>query len=93
LNYKKTANYLCFSNQKNNSASQDRSTEGLEKQPKDKDKVMPKNKKIIFTGHFVEWFLMNLGLTFLSFITFGIGFFYQIWWNQKYLFTNLEIER
>jgi uncharacterized membrane protein YjgN (DUF898 family) len=51
-----------------------------------------KTKKIIFTGSFVEYFLMNLGLTVLSMFTFGLAFFYQAYWNMKYFASNLEIE-
>lgn len=49
-------------------------------------------KKVYFTGKFGEYFLMNIGLTVLSLITFGLGFFYQVYWNQKYFVDHLEIE-
>jgi len=51
-----------------------------------------KNKKILFTGKFGEYFIMNLGLTVLSILTLGIGFIYQTYWNMKYFVSKLEIE-
>lgn len=51
-----------------------------------------KTKRILFTGHFGEYFLMNLGLSVLSILTLGIGFIYQAYWNMKYFVSKLEIE-
>ena len=50
------------------------------------------SKKIIFTGGFGEYFLISLGLLFLSTITFGIALPYWIYWSFKYFFTKLEID-
>jgi len=51
-----------------------------------------KNKKIIFTGDFWEYFFKTIGLAILSFITVGILLPYFIWWQAKYFFSHLEIE-
>ena len=50
-------------------------------------------EKIKYTGKFTEYFFMNLGLTFLSILTLGIGFIYQSYWNKKYFFEHLEINK
>ena len=51
-----------------------------------------KRGKIIFTGHFMEYFLMSLALFFLSILTLGILFPYYAYWNFKYFFKNMELE-
>lgn len=48
--------------------------------------------KIIFTGHFMEYFVMSIGLIILSIITLGIMLPYYMYWNFKYFFKNMEIE-
>jgi uncharacterized membrane protein YjgN (DUF898 family) len=48
--------------------------------------------KIIFKGHFFEYFLMSLGLLVLSFVTLGIMLPYFVYWQMKYFVANLEIE-
>jgi uncharacterized membrane protein YjgN (DUF898 family) len=48
--------------------------------------------KIVFTGHFLEYFIMSLGLLLLCVITFGIALPYYAYWNFKYFFSNMEIE-
>ena len=50
------------------------------------------SKKIKFTGHFGEYFIMSLGLLVLSIITLGIAFPYWGYWSLKYFFTHLEID-
>ena len=49
-------------------------------------------KNIKFTGNFWEYFIYNIGLSVLTFITFGLAIFYQIYWNQKYFVDHLQIE-
>lgn len=51
-----------------------------------------KKGKVIFTGGFGEYFIMSLGLLFLSIITLGLAFPYWAYWSFKYFFTHLEIE-
>ena len=48
--------------------------------------------KIVFTGGFGEYFIMSLGLLFLSVITLGLAFPYWAYWSFKYFFTHLEVE-
>jgi uncharacterized membrane protein YjgN (DUF898 family) len=47
--------------------------------------------KIVFTGHFMEYFIMTIGLIVLSIITFGLGLPYLVYWQAKYFFTRMEI--
>ena len=47
--------------------------------------------KIKFTGHFMEYFLMNIALFILTVITLGLALPYLSYWNFKYFFTHLEI--
>lgn len=51
-----------------------------------------KKGKIVFTGHFMEYFLMSLGLLVLSFVTLGLALPYYVYWSAKYFFTHMEIE-
>lgn len=46
--------------------------------------------KIKYTGTFLDWFLWNLFLVFLTVVTLGIALPYMIYWNQKYFFEHLE---
>ena len=48
--------------------------------------------KIVFTGHFMEYFIMSLGLLVLSVITFGLALPYYFYWNFKYFFSKMELE-
>ncbi len=48
--------------------------------------------KIIFTGNFLEYFVISIALMILSLITFGIAAPYWVYWSFKYFFTNMEIE-
>ena len=48
--------------------------------------------KIVFTGHFLEYFIMSLGLILLSLITLGLALPYYAYWNFKYFFSNMEVE-
>lgn len=48
--------------------------------------------KIVFTGHFLEYFIMSLGLLLLSIITLGLALPYFAYWNFKYFFTHMDIE-
>jgi uncharacterized membrane protein YjgN (DUF898 family) len=48
--------------------------------------------KIIFTGHFIDYFLKCIGLTILTICTFGLFWPYFSYWKVKYLVSNLEIE-
>jgi uncharacterized membrane protein YjgN (DUF898 family) len=50
-----------------------------------------KKSKIVFTGHFFEYFIMSIGLLALSIITLGILFPYYVYWSAKYFFTHMEI--
>ncbi|MFM2207190.1 MAG: hypothetical protein RL213_1165 [Bacteroidota bacterium] len=50
------------------------------------------NKKIVFKGEFVEYFLMALGLCVLTLLTLGIALPYLIYWSNRYFFTKLEID-
>ena len=49
-------------------------------------------KKVIFTGHFGEFFLKALGLLVLTIVTFGIAGVYFAYWNAEYFVRHLEIE-
>lgn len=49
-------------------------------------------RKINFTGGFIEYFLISLGLLVLSAITFGIALPYYIYWSFKYFFSKLELD-
>lgn len=51
-----------------------------------------KKGKVIFKGHFGEYFVMSLGLMLLSVITFGLATPYWMYWSFKYFFTKLEID-
>ena len=51
-----------------------------------------KKGKIIFEGHFLEYFIMSIGLLILSVLTFGILLPYYVYWNFKYFFTKMTIE-
>lgn len=51
-----------------------------------------KTGRIVFTGHFLEYFIMTLGLLVLSVITFGIALPYLFYWQFKYFFTHMEIQ-
>lgn len=51
-----------------------------------------KNARVIFTGHFAEYFVYALGLMVLSVLTLGIMLPYLFYWSFKYFFTRLEIE-
>ena len=53
---------------------------------------MPTRAKIIFTGNFIEYFVVFLILFVLSVVTFGLVFPYLIYWSVKYFFTRMEIE-
>ena len=48
--------------------------------------------KIVFTGNSWEYFLISLGLGFLSLLTAGILLPYWVYWPAKYFFDRLEIE-
>ena len=48
--------------------------------------------KIVFKGHFAEYFVMSLGLLILTIITLGILLPYYVYWSLKYFFTRLEVE-
>ena len=48
--------------------------------------------KIVFTGHFIEYFVMSIGLLVLSIVTLGILFPYFIYWSFKYFLSHMEIE-
>lgn len=48
--------------------------------------------KIIFTGHFMEYFAISIALLVLSIITFGLALPYWVYWSFKYFFGKLEIE-
>lgn len=50
-----------------------------------------KTGKIVFTGHFMEYFIMMLGLLVLTVITFGLALPYVFYWSFKYFFTHMEI--
>ena len=47
--------------------------------------------KIVFTGHFFEYFLKCLLLWILSILTLGLLLPYLFYWNFKYFFTRMEI--
>lgn len=49
------------------------------------------SQKVSFNGNFGEYFIMSLGLLFLSVITLGIAFPYWTYWSVKWFFTKLEI--
>jgi uncharacterized membrane protein YjgN (DUF898 family) len=51
-----------------------------------------KKGKVLFTGHFVEYFFKSLFFIILSVITLGIMFPYYLYWSVKYFVDNLEIE-
>ncbi len=51
-----------------------------------------KKGKILFKGHFFEYFIMSLGLLVLSVITLGILLPYYFYWTFKYFFSRMEIE-
>ncbi len=48
--------------------------------------------KIIFTGHFGDFFLKSLALLILSILTLGLLLPYYVYWQYKYFVTHLEIE-
>ncbi len=48
--------------------------------------------KIIFTGHFAEYFVVSLGLLVLSALTLGLALPYWMYWSFKYFFNKLELE-
>ena len=48
--------------------------------------------KIVFTGHFIEYFFTSLGLMVVSILTLGLLLPYWIYWSFKYFFTRLELE-
>ena len=48
--------------------------------------------KIVFTGHFLEYFFTSLGLMVVSILTLGLLLPYWIYWSFKYFFTRLELE-
>lgn len=47
--------------------------------------------KIVFTGSFLEFFGVNVALSIITFLTFGLGAIYQVYWNGKYFLTKCEI--
>ncbi len=49
--------------------------------------------KVNYTGNFLHWFLYNLLWSLVTIITFGIFLPYQIYWNQKYFFSHLEVAK
>lgn len=51
-----------------------------------------KKGKVIFKGHFGEYFVTSIGLLVLSVCTLGILFPYFFYWSFKYFFTHLELE-
>lgn len=51
-----------------------------------------KKGKIIYTGHFGDYFLKSLGLLVLSLLTLGILLPYWAYWSIKYFVTHLEVE-
>lgn len=51
-----------------------------------------KKGKIIFTGHFMDYFIKSIGLFVLSILTLGILMPYWVYWQMKYFVDNLEIE-
>lgn len=48
--------------------------------------------RIVFTGKFIEFFIISLALILLVLVTFGIALPYLVYWQAKYFFTHLEIE-
>lgn len=46
-----------------------------------------------FKGDGIRYTIMNLVLTLITFMTFGIGVFYQFMWNYKYLVDNTIIKK
>lgn len=48
--------------------------------------------KIIFASNLDEYFIIPLGLLFLSVITFGLAFPYWAYWSFNYFFSKLGIE-
>ncbi len=52
-----------------------------------------KKSKIVFTGHFFEYFIMCLGLGVLTVLSLGILLPYFMYWNVKYFFTRMEIHQ
>ena len=53
---------------------------------------MTKKGKIIFNGHFLEYFVFSILLLILSAVTFGILLPYYFYWSVKYFVNNLSIE-
>ena len=51
-----------------------------------------KKGKVIFTGHFFDFFWKSIGLFLLCIVTLGILLPYFIYWQVKYFVNNLEIE-
>jgi len=51
-----------------------------------------KKGKIIFKGHFIEYFIMSTVLLFLCMITLGLAIPYYCYWNFKYFFSKMELE-
>ena len=55
-------------------------------------KLEIEGKRVVFVGHFGEYFLMSLGLALLSFVTLGLALPYYVYWSFEYFFTRMEIE-
>ena len=51
-----------------------------------------KKGKVLFTGHFFEYFLISIGLLVLTVLTLGLLLPYYLYWNFKYFFTKMELE-
>ena len=49
--------------------------------------------KIKFTGNFWDFFVKTLGLGVLCVFTMGIALPYLMYWQYKYFFTHMEIEK
>lgn len=50
------------------------------------------NGKIVFVGHFWDYFFKSLALLLLTIITAGLLLPYFVWWHLKYFFDHMEIE-
>lgn len=50
------------------------------------------NKKIVFTGSFLNYFIKSLLIMGLVILTLGLALPYLVYWQMKYFFTHLEIE-
>lgn len=48
--------------------------------------------KLVFTGSFLEFFLLNLGLSILTLVSFGLLFIVQVYFNIKWVVEHIEIK-